>query len=311
MHRLIRLRRYCSLCLLLAASLSIPGRAAAQGNEGLPGEAPGMFGGGLFSSLFTGAPFTGPRLADIVILGLGVFMLFRFLTNRRPPATGPDKTARPAPAPGETARAAQSPAQGANNVPDSLDGQTGTQSSQTPPPPGPGGPVGQGGPVGPDGREPSLARAYQAAEAAWGGLRSTPKSPEQAPGAQKPAFASQDEEFLAGAKAVYARIREAMEKGDVSGMTAFVAPDFMAELARMATERTAQTGGKTSQLFLIEAAITGRESQGGVTRIETRYEAVGALPGASGDDRTREIWTFERDETSPGSMWRLRGIRAA
>ena len=305
MHLPARLRRHCPLCLLLAVFLSIPGRAAAQGDEGLPGEAPGMFGGGLFSSLFTGAPFTGPRLADIVIIGLGVFMLFRFLTNRRPPATGPDKTARPAPIPGETARAAQNPAQGAKNVQDSPDGQTGPQSGQTPPPPGP------VGPVGPDGREPSLARAYQAAEAAWGGLRSTPKSPEQAPGAQKPAFASQDEEFLAGAKAVYARMREAMEKGDVSGMTAFVAPEFMDELGRMAAARAVQTGGKTSQLFLIEAAVAARETRGGVTRIETRYEVVGALPEAPGDDRTREIWTFERDEASPGSMWRQAGIRAA
>ena len=94
MHLPARLRRHCPLCLLLAVILSIPGRAAAQGDEGLPGEAPGMFGGGLFSSLYTGAPFTGPRLADIVIIGLGVFMLFRFLTNRRPPATSSAQASR-------------------------------------------------------------------------------------------------------------------------------------------------------------------------------------------------------------------------
>jgi predicted lipid-binding transport protein (Tim44 family) len=122
---------------------------------------------------------------------------------------------------------------------------------------------------------------------------------------------SEDEEFLAGAKAVYARIREAMEKGDVSGMAPFVAPEFMGELARMATARAAQTGGKTSQLLLIEAAIESRASAGGLTRIDTRYEVLAKLPGSSGDGREREVWTFVRDESAPGAMWLLAGIRAA
>jgi predicted lipid-binding transport protein (Tim44 family) len=43
--------------------------------------------------------------------------------------------------------------------------------------------------------------------------------------------------------------------------------------------------------------------------VDTLFEVLAKKPGQSGDDRTRETWTFERDASLPGSMWRLSGIR--
>ncbi|MDQ7832162.1 MAG: hypothetical protein RDU30_10540 [Desulfovibrionaceae bacterium] len=297
----VRLRPLAvTLCHLLA--LPAMAQASRQGTDGLPPEeAPGMFAGGLINALFLGEPFTGPRLADIVVIGLVVFMLFRFLAGRRAPSTGPDKAARPAPPPAEGRTPSGPSSKGADPA---------SSNPQPSAPPTQGyGPGTSQGPA-PGSREPGLERAYQAAEAAWGGLRSTPSAQKPAPAGAQPAFHSEDEEFVAGAKAVYARVREALEKGDVSGTAPFVAPEFMAELARMATARAAQTGGRTSQLLLIEAGIAARAKEGNATRVDTLFEVLARMPGQSGDDRERETWTFVRDDATPGAMWLLAGIRA-
>lgn len=276
---------------------------AAANTEGLPADEPsGMFGGGLINALFFGEPFTGPRLADIVLIGLVVFMAFRFLAGRRASSTGPDRAARPAP-PSAEGRTPSGPS------PKHADPASSAPRPPVPPREGDGPESSQG--PGPDGREPGLERVYQAAEAAWGGLRSVPSAKKPAPAGSQPAFQSQDEEFLAGAKAVYARVREAMEKGDVSGMAPFVASEFMDELTRMATARAAQTGGKTSQLLLVEAGIATRAKEGNMIRIDTLYEVLARMPGQAGDGRERETWTFVRDEATPGSMWLLAGIKVA
>ena len=279
---------------------------AAANIEGPPSDEPsGMFGGGLINTLFLGEPFTGPRLADIVLIGLVVFMVFRFLAGRRTPATGPDRAAGPAP-PAPSSAEGRTPS---GPSPKHADPASSAPRPSAPPAEGYGPGTSQG--PGPDGREPGLERAYQAAEAAWGGLRSVPSAKKTAPAGSQPAFQSEDEEFLAGAKAVYARVRAAMEKGDVSGMAPFVAPEFMGELARMATARSAQTGGQTSQLLLVEAGIATRVKEGNATRIEALYEVLARMPGQSGDGRERETWTFVRDDATTGAMWLLAGIRAA
>lgn len=55
-----------------------------------------MLSGGLLASLFRGETFTGPRLVDILILGLAVFVLLRLVAGRAKPKS-PDAPRRPEP----------------------------------------------------------------------------------------------------------------------------------------------------------------------------------------------------------------------
>jgi predicted lipid-binding transport protein (Tim44 family) len=58
----------------------------------------GMLMGGLLGSLFFGGGFHGPSLLDVVLIGGGLFLLFRFLRSRQPatyPASGPASATRP------------------------------------------------------------------------------------------------------------------------------------------------------------------------------------------------------------------------
>ncbi len=286
-----RLARGLTAALVLVPALATAALAAS--GDLPPAEPSGMFGGGLLNALFFGDPFTGPRLADIAVIGLVVFALFWLVAGRRSRATGPDKAGLPRPP----------------VAPPSV--QPGPGRDAPPPSSAPPASSGPSEPDGPADREPSLARVYQAAEAAWGGLRSTPSTPRPAPAGREPASQDDDQEFLAGAKAAYARIREAMEKGNAAEAAAFVAPDFQEELGRLARERFGGQGGRPSQVLLIEAGIVARRTQGTMTRVDTLYEVLAKRPGQSGDNRERETWTFERDESRPGSTWRLAGIRPA
>ncbi len=295
MFRRLRPPRICLSAGPLAGLGSVPTLSTAvfaASGDLPPGEAPGMFGGGLISTLFFGEPFTGPRLADIAVIGLVVFALFRLVAGRRASRTGPDKSGLPRPS------EATPPSPRPGPEPETRRSAAEDRPSADP--------TGHGGSSE---REPSLARVYQAAEAAWGGLRSTPASDRPGPNGSRPAFQGQDEEFLAGAKAAYARIREAMEKGDTADVAPLVAPGYLEELGRLAGQRFGASGGPTSQVLLIEAGIADRRVQGNMNLVDTLFEVLAKKPGQSEDDRAREIWTFERDASLPGSMWRLSGIR--
>ncbi|NMC50621.1 MAG: TIM44-like domain-containing protein [Desulfovibrio sp.] len=295
MFRRLRPPRLCLSAVPLAGLVCVPALATAvfaASGDLPPAEAPGMFGGGLISALFFGEPFTGPRLADIAVIGLVMFALFWLVAGRRASRTGPDKSGLPRPP------VATPPSPRPDPESEPRGSSAGDRPSADP--------AGNGGASD---REPSLARVYQAAEAAWGGLRSTPASGRPAPDGSRPAFQNQDEEFLAGAKAAYARIREAMEKGDTAGVAPLVAPEFLEELGRLARRRFGEPGGPASQVLLIEAGIADRRSQGNIALVDTLFEVLAKKSGQSEDDRTREIWTFARDASLPGSMWRLSGIR--
>lgn len=73
-------------------------QAAPTGGRGMfGGLLGGLLMGGLLGSLFFGAPFSGIGLMDIILIGGGLFLLFRFLRSRQPAMQTPAGT----PAPGK------------------------------------------------------------------------------------------------------------------------------------------------------------------------------------------------------------------
>lgn len=75
-----------------------PGAGPLGGRGMFGGLLGGMLMGGLLGSLFFGGPFSGPGLMDILLIGGGLFLLFRFLRSRKPamhaaPTAGPSQSA--------------------------------------------------------------------------------------------------------------------------------------------------------------------------------------------------------------------------
>ncbi|GAB1410478.1 hypothetical protein MASR1M90_16320 [Desulfovibrionales bacterium] len=63
----------------------MPGASPMGGRGGMfGGLLGGMLMGGLLGSLFFGGPFSGLSFIDLLLVGGGLFLLFRFLRSRRP-----------------------------------------------------------------------------------------------------------------------------------------------------------------------------------------------------------------------------------
>lgn len=151
-----------------------------------------MLSGGLLGSVFRGDAFTGPRLIDLVVIGLLLFAVLRLVVGRTK-GTG---TGQP--------------------------GQAGPADRQDTPP-------GEGPP--PVEAPQDRPNVYSNAQAAWDRLKSRPAPGEQPAGAATRAVgATPDEQFLAGAKLAYTRILASLAEGDFDDLASFVTPAFLERL---------------------------------------------------------------------------------
>jgi predicted lipid-binding transport protein (Tim44 family) len=255
-----------------------------------------MLSGGLLGSLLSGEEFTGPRVIDFLVIGLVVYLLFGLLTRRR------DEKQKGAegylPKPGQTGKPAQS------DMP-----QT---PAETPAQPR----MGQDKPPEPSGaKSHSQVNAYRAAEAAWDRLRSTPAQPPHegqssipGQGRQAPIAEPQGEdEFLAGAKAAYARIRQSLDKGDLEDVRHFTEPAFFEILSKNQADKP-HPGDLT--ILLIEASQVGQKTVGSYASIDVAFNAqVKRAAAGAKDIRLKETWTFIRNAADPDAMWRLSNVK--
>uniref|UniRef100_I2Q3H0 Tim44-like domain-containing protein n=1 Tax=Desulfovibrio sp. U5L TaxID=596152 RepID=I2Q3H0_9BACT len=157
-----------------------------------PARAEDMLTGGLLGSVIRGDEFTGPRLVDLAVIGLALFLVLRLLLGRTG-KTGANQQPPPPPPPATYDDDAPPPLDSPPGKPNMYTNAQATWAALKSPPP-------KGAPTA-----------------------ATPAGP-------LPAGATPEQEFLAGAKLAYGRILAAMAKRDFDDLANFTTPLFLAQL---------------------------------------------------------------------------------
>ena len=143
----------------------------------------------------------------------------------------------------------------------------------------------------------------------WASVRPTPGGLEGSAEITPPVMpAGLDEaEFLAGAKALYARLQASWDRRDLGDIRGFTSPEVFAEISRQAKEDPAP--GKTD-ILMVEARVIEAGTQGTQTVISVLYDVL--LREDQTDARStqvREVWHIRRDESASNPQWTLEGIQ--
>lgn len=286
-----------------------------------------LLGGSFLGALLFGYPYDGVGLADIAVLVVLAFLVFRgfaarrltqgktddrYTVNRRDRETTqvPDDYRRfggkDGDAPDESGRAEQArprdPENGASANPYDnawsrrLGGTTrGSENS----------------PWRREGERPPLT-VQKRAEAMWAHLSS--EQPEEASasevriaeGARLPAgFDASD--FLEGARALYVKLQTAWAAREVQSLEAFVTPGMLALLQKQADKHPEPV---SVDIVLVNAELQGVESFADREEALVRFNVLMRSGGDEEAGEVNEFWRFERGAASNG-MWRLACIEAA
>lgn len=124
--------------------------------------------------------------------------------------------------------------------------------------------------------------------------------------------------FLQGARTAYETIVRGFAGGDREGLRPLVAPDVMRAFEQGIEAREAQGRSEAVEFrHAPRADLDKAEVTGDRASIRTRFLAEfrsrtkGPEGEAVDDRRTAEVWTFERDLTSPDPNWTLVRVEAA
>lgn len=256
-----------------------PGAAAAAPNRGLFGGMGGMLGGllagGLIGSLLFGGGMGGGMggLLDIILIGALIYFGIKFFRRR---------------AAARQEEAAGQPAGQAGNF-----GFMKYRGSQA---------------------EPAPMERTDAASVAsgWGALSSDPAASDMFTGSPDNVAPAMDlpanfdeEEFLRGAKAAYARLNASWDKRDLDDIAQFSTPAFLDEIRRQKEEDP--TPGRT-EILLVNASVAEARKDGGDQIVSVYFDVLlRENPNQETPSNVREIWHFVRPLS--GGMWKLDGIQ--
>jgi predicted lipid-binding transport protein (Tim44 family) len=143
----------------------------------------------------------------------------------------------------------------------------------------------------------------------WGALHATPPGQDRGAAASPPVMpAGLDEaEFLAGVKALYARLQASWDRRDLDDIRQFTSPEVFSEITRQAEEDP--TPGKTD-ILMVEARVLEAGSHGGQTVITVFFDVLLREDrAADAPSQVREVWRISRDEKAPKPSWTLEGIQ--
>ena len=226
-----------------AAGMQQAAPAGASRFGGMGGMFGGLLMGGLLGSMLFGGGFAGPGMLDMLLLGLGGFLLFRFIRSRRM-AT-------------------------ANSAPYGM-----SRSMEAPP---------------------------QESHGGWG-QRLEPRR-EQAPVMP---HGLDEQEFLAGAKALYTRLQGSWDRRDIDDIRQFTSPEVHGEIARQAAQDPDQ--GRT-EILMLEARVLEARADGSETVVSVLFDAMLREDAAAPAEQVREVWHIRRDESAASPQWTLEGIQ--
>lgn len=124
--------------------------------------------------------------------------------------------------------------------------------------------------------------------------------------------------FMAGAKEAYGRIVQAFANGDRDTLRPLLAPGVMASFEDALARREAEGRSETVEFLhppradLETAKVDGDLAQIGVRFLaELRRRSKGPEGEAVDDQRTAEVWSFERSQKSRDPNWVLVRVDAA
>lgn len=263
-----------------------PGAAAPGSRWGgiLGGAVGGLLLGGMLGSLFSGHGFGGmggmPGLFDLLLIGGGIWLLMRFLRNRKASQEG-------------------QPAHAGAQVP---------SWSQAGPPPGEPGPAYSGYGSGPEAKDPARYSGQASGSGqtgGWNGLADTPAPETPAGPPVPPGFDVED--FVKGAKMVYSRLQESWDRRDLADIRRFTADEVYEEISRQA--QADPKPGRT-EVLLVNARLLEAVRLGNETVATVYYDVLlRENPAAAQPSQVREVWHFRRNESQPKPEWVLEGIQ--
>ncbi|MHC1790348.1 Tim44 domain-containing protein [Solidesulfovibrio sp.] len=234
-----------------------PGAAAPGGGmfsrPGLGGMLGGLLVGGLVGSMLFGGGHGGggPGILDMLLIGGGLFLLFKFLRSRRAATAGGPAMGQP------MARTF----------------------------------------------EPQPQARPDAAPGGWGNLDASAAAP--AGPAVPPGFDAED--FLSGAKALFARLQGAWSQRNLDDIATFATPAFMVDVRRQAAEDPTPS---PTDVLLVDAKLLEVRNQAGMTIASAYFDTLlREDPKAAQPEQVREVWHFVRREDAPGDTWKLDAIQ--
>lgn len=115
-----------------------------------------------------------------------------------------------------------------------------------------------------------------------------------------------EEEFLDGAKAVYTRLQKSWDSRDMADIEQFATDEVVNEIKQQAKE---DPGPSQTDILMINARLLEVKEEGGVSNVTVFYDVLlREDPSQSQPSQVREVWHFIKPVGSDG-MWRLDGIQ--
>ncbi len=150
-----------------------------------------------------------------------------------------------------------------------------------------------------------LRDVYDAARKQWGTYAARPGEDTPA-GEPRPAQTGgfDEDEFLEGAKLVFVRIVEGMDRLDVDVLADFVDAGLVNEVKR---HLNAGEQSVESEITQVDARVMERGESEGTASISVYYDALKRIPELD-TAHIRQVWTFTKADNDPVANWMLQSM---